>query len=292
MPHKLPPILTEEQIRDVESRAYLPEHIIHYVSAVSQALPHLVEDYLYYEREEAIVFIGYPLSGEFSKNIVKNHLARLRQAYHTRPVALMAPANIYPPDSCLARSSDEYYRLDLSRFALTQKVRNMVNRAGRELEVVRGKQLSGEHEQLIREFVASRQLDPPTETIFQKIPRYVASSPTLVVLSAWRGERLTAFDILDTASLSYMFYMFNFSSRKSYVPGASDLLFNEIVALCRESGKTYIIMGLSIHAGVRRFKEKWGGTPFLPYAFCLVPPLKGIEPKIRSALLSIFRRSY
>lgn len=283
-------MLTPQQIRDVESRAYLPEHIVSYVTAVARAHPHLLEDYLYYERKDAVVFIGYPLSGEFNREVLKSHTEHLRRAYHPRPIALISPEDIYPPHTCLARRSDDYYRLDISRFTIKQKVRNMVSRAGRELEVVRGSQLSFEHEQLIREFIASRQLDPFTIKIFQNIPNYVSSSNTVAVVSAWRGERLAAFDILDTTSDSYSFYMFNFSSRQDYVPGASDLLFNEIVALSREMDKKFISMGLGIHAGVRRFKEKWGGIPFLHHAFCLVPPLTDMRPKIRSALMSIFRR--
>ncbi len=33
----------------------------------------------------------------------------------------------------------------------------------------------------------------------------------------------------------------------------------------RREGKGYIHLGLGVNEGIRRFKEKWGGRPALPY---------------------------
>ena len=49
---------------------------------------------------------------------------------------------------------------------------------------------------------------------------------------------------------------------------ASDLLFLEMIKLTRENGKKTINFGLGVNEGIRRFKEKWGGIPFLNYEFC------------------------
>jgi len=57
-------------------------------------------------------------------------------------------------------------------------------------------------------------------------------------------------------------------SKKNYVPHASDLLFFEMLTLAKEYGKNYINLGLGVNEGIRRFKEKWGGVPFLRYEFC------------------------
>jgi hypothetical protein len=64
--------------------------------------------------------------------------------------------------------------------------------------------------------------------------------------------------------------LFNFRSKKPNIPGASDLLFKEMVNLAHAEGKKAINLGLGIHAGIRRFKEKWGGMPFLPYRSALI----------------------
>ena len=61
-----------------------------------------------------------------------------------------------------------------------------------------------------------------------------------------------------------------FRSGKINVPGASDLLFYEMVNLAHTAGKKAVNLGLGINAGIRRFKEKWGGAPFLDYSSGLV----------------------
>jgi hypothetical protein len=54
------------------------------------------------------------------------------------------------------------------------------------------------------------------------------------------------------------------------VPGASDFLFDEMVRLAQSKGKRAINLGLGIHAGIRRFKEKWGGKAFLTHRSILI----------------------
>ena len=79
-----------------------------------------------------------------------------------------------------------------------------------------------------------------------------------------------AFTIIDVGSQDYAFYLFNFRSHKFDIPGASDMLFKEMVAVAHAEGKKAINLGLGIHSGIRRFKEKWGGTRFLSYNSALV----------------------
>jgi hypothetical protein len=146
----------------------------------------------------------------------------------------------------------------------------MVRRAARELSIETMKGWSEEHHSLIGEFLGSHQVSEETRHIFGKIPEYLATSDTAVLLGARNHEeKLVAFDIADFGSKNYLFYMFNFSSRKHYVPGASDLLFSELIAIARSGGKKYINMGLAIHEGIAFFKKKWGGLPFLNHEFVL-----------------------
>jgi hypothetical protein len=41
-----------------------------------------------------------------------------------------------------------------------------------------------------------------------------------------------------------------------------------MIELTREQGKKEINLGLGVNEGIRRFKEKWGGVPFLNYEEC------------------------
>jgi hypothetical protein len=83
-------------------------------------------------------------------------------------------------------------------------------------------------------------------------------------------DRLVAFSIVDMGSARYAFYQFNFRSSKIAVPGASDLLFIEMVRLAQSEGKEAINLGLGVHTGIRHFKEKWGGEPFLSHNSVLI----------------------
>jgi hypothetical protein len=53
--------------------------------------------------------------------------------------------------------------------------------------------------------------------------------------------------------------------------------------MARESGKAYVQLGLGVNPGIRRFKEKWGGKPTLPYEHCKYRP-SGMRTMIDSLL--------
>ncbi len=47
-----------------------------------------------------------------------------------------------------------------------------------------------------------------------------------------------------------------------------------MVKLALTEGKKTVNLGLGVNAGIRRFKEKWGGAPFLNYSSVLVDKRK------------------
>jgi hypothetical protein len=146
----------------------------------------------------------------------------------------------------------------------------MVRRASRELFVEAGKEWGKEHGALITEFLSSHEVSKETESIFARIPEYMASATTALLLSARNHEgTLIALDVADYGSKDYAFYMFNFASREHYVPGASDLLLHELFTIAQQKGKRFINLGLAINKGITFFKQKWGGAPFLNHEFIL-----------------------
>lgn len=145
----------------------------------------------------------------------------------------------------------------------------MVRRAGRELRVIPGT-FGKEHKRLVETFISLHELTREQKGIFKGIQRYLKRSMTAYLLEARRGDHLVAFNIVDMGAANYAFYLFNFRSVKENVPGASDLLFHETVRMAQTERKGALNLGLGIHPGVRHFKEKWGGTPFLTYASALV----------------------
>jgi hypothetical protein len=264
--------------------AYLPEHLPDYASGVSGGEPFLAADFVFYLLPASLVFVGFPLRGKFEeKKMAKTLEGVIRQRSPAR-ITIVAPS--IPVRFGPAGLADSYYRLDLEGFRMPAKVRNMVQRASRELQVRKGRELESDHLHLISEFSRTRPLEEGTRTIFARIPEYLSASSTAWVFSARTGRGdLAAFDIADFAPSRYAFYMFNFRSREKTVPGTSDLLLTEIVRAAQEQGKGAINLGLGISPGVAFFKKKWGGRPFLEHSSVSyqpspTAPLEGLLSKL------------
>jgi hypothetical protein len=123
---------------------------------------------------------------------------------------------------------------------------------------------------MVNEFFNTHLVDEATQFIIKRIPEYLSSAPSVWVFNARRkGGELAAFDIAEFGARHYAIYMFNFTSRSHYIPGASDLLLSEVIKCAKEENKKFVSLGLGLNAGVTFFKKKWGGFPLYPYNFCL-----------------------
>jgi hypothetical protein len=116
------------------------------------------------------------------------------------------------------------------------------------------------------------------------MPQYVGHSSNSVVLNAWdKGSNLAAFYIVDLAARDFSTYVIGCHSKRTYVPGASDLLFFEMMRISMEYDKNYIHLGLGVNKGIRQFKEKWGGKPTHRYEMCELALRK---PSILDAIMA------
>jgi hypothetical protein len=268
-------MITASQEDYIGTCAYVPEHLPQYVTPISQTEPHLFGDFLVYAKKGHCIFVGYPLSDAFEEKRLEKALEDAVRCLRPASVSLMASA-IPSSIQCGPHSpTDYYYRLDLSTLSISQKLRNMVRRAGRELAVVKNARFEQEHREMVEAFLKTRSADAATGFIFQKIDVYLSSSETASIFEARTGGGdLVAFDIAEFKPRDYAVYMFNFRSESHYIPGASDLLLSSVIQQAIGEGKKYINLGLGINSGVTFFKEKWGGVAFLPHAFCLYHPHK------------------
>jgi hypothetical protein len=263
-------MITAAQEDYIERHAYVPEHIPQYVTAISQTEPFLFGDFLAYAKKGHLILVGYPLKETFKEKRMRKALEDAVKRLRPESVSLTAPAIPSSLENCVRLPSDHYYRLDLSSISISQKLRNMLKRAARELSVGKNKNFDEEHRKMVEEFLKTHSVDEATRFIFQRIGKYLSVSKTAWIFDARtsRGE-LVAFDVAEFRPRDYALYMFNFSSDARYVPGASDLLLSEVIHQADTERKKYINLGLGINPGVTFFKEKWGGVVFLPYAFCL-----------------------
>lgn len=271
-------MITAAQEDYIERYAYVPEHIPQYVTPISQAEPHLFGDFLVYAKKGHFILVGYPLSETFEEKRLVKALEDAVKRLKPESVSLIAPA--IPPSlqNGLHPPTDHYYRLDLSTLSISQKLRSMLRRAGRELSVGKNAYFDKEHIKIVEEFLKTHSVDEATRFIFQRIDTYLSSSKTASIFEARTVDgKLVAFDIAEFKPRDYAVYMFNFSSETRYIPGASDLLLSAVMQQAIAEGKKYINLGLGINPGVTFFKKKWRGVAFLSHAFCLYhPPRKGL----------------
>jgi len=266
-------MITAAQQDYIEDHAYVPEHIPQYVTAISQTEPFLFGDFLVYGKKGHLIFVGYPLKEPFEEKRMGKALEDAFKRLRPKSVSLTAPSIPSSLNDSPHPPSDHYYRLELSALSISQKLRNMLKRAGGELSVEKNKNFDEEHRKMVEEFLKTHPVDEATRFIFQRINKYLSSSKNAWIFDAKTSRReLVAFDIAEFKPRDYAIYMFNFRSDALYVPGASDLLLSEVIQQAKTEGKKYVNLGLGINPGVAFFKKKWGGEIFLPYAFCLYHP--------------------
>jgi hypothetical protein len=252
------------------ARAYIPEQIPGLMMAISSAAPFLIEGYLGYFKDNWVIFVGYPLDGQFESNHCYTLIERVREAVHPDYIWFIG-ARIPPSldQSCRARQSDQYYYLDLSGFSIKSSLRRQVNRAAKRLTIEHSRKFELEHKSLVDELMRRQKLPPMIAELYTAMPDYVVQCESALVLNARdRRGKLTAFTVVETAAEGFDTYMLGGYSKKNYVPHASDLLFAEMIALARQHGKPGINLGLGVNQGIRRFKVKWGGVQYLKYEFC------------------------
>ncbi len=267
-------MITPDQERYILAHAYVPEHVVGLMALVSRGEPFLVDDYVAFAKDPWVILVGYPLTRDFAQDdfarVIAETIKSFRPAYLWF-IAPEVPLSVMP--RCQDRESDRYYLLALETFALKTDLRRVVGRASRDLTVARDRHIARGHEELIGDFLERERPSPRIEKLFLTMREYVPASPTAVVLTARdRAGDVSAFFVVELAAEKFATYVVGCHSKRHYVAGASDLLFQEMITLVREHGKEYIHLGLGVNQGIRRFKEKWGGVPGLRYEFCEYRP--------------------
>jgi len=262
-------MITQAERRFIWEYAYVPEHVPEYVSAISASEPRLMGDFLVYEKEDEIILVGYPLKNQDSDKKLQKVLDRITSRSKWHRVSITAPH--LPKDIAgVLQAPDMYYRIELESLTVSQKLRNSLRRASRDVEVMQSKAVTREQTTLIEQFVSSHTIDEGTRYIFERIPDYVAHCESARVLEARNAKGdIIAFDVAEYGSKEYAFYLFNFRSPVAHVPGTSDLLLSRIISDARAMGKKYVNLGLGISEGVTFFKTKWGAVPFLSHVTCV-----------------------
>lgn len=263
-------MLSEEEESEVLSRAYVPEHSVPLMTAVSEGEPHLIEDHVCWWKEGWLIVIGYPLVQQFSAEEFERSFETILGTFKPVRVSLIAPE--IPrriSTECLERESDRYYTLSLDEAGIPGRALRGAEKAAKLLTIERSHEMTDAHDRLSREFVD--RVTPPERVrrLLYKMPDFVRRTRHCVVLNAWDcSKRLSAFYVVDLSPRSFSTYVMGCHSKADFVRGASDALFREMIRVSIESGKEFIHLGLGVNKGIRQFKKKWGGTPTRDYTMC------------------------
>ena len=263
-------MLTAEERSYILENAYVPEHCISLITCVSGSEPFLVEDFFVCLKNKWIILIGYPLDDKFTTQRLETVVSNVRKKFNPDRISLIAPE--LPPSfasTCQESETDAYYTLEVRKPIIRSALKRNLKNARQHLRVKSSNHMQEAHGELMQEFITRAKPSERVEKLLFKMPEFVASSDKAFVLNAWDSKNnLCAFYVVDIEALSFSNYIIGCHSKKNYILGASDLLLFELIQLSLEYDKHYIHLGLGVNAGVRRFKEKWGGVPVRRYEMC------------------------
>ena len=119
-------MITAAQQDYIEDHAYVPEHIPHYVNAISQTEPFLFGDFIAYVKKDHLIFVGYPFKEPFAEKRMRSALDDAIKRFKPQSVSLTAPSIPSSVNDCPHPPSDHYYRLDLSSTLHFSKIEEYV----------------------------------------------------------------------------------------------------------------------------------------------------------------------
>ena len=263
-------MLTTEEKAYILEHAYVPEHCIRLMTHVSGGEPFLIDDYFICHRDNWIILIGYPIEDNFNLKNFEAVVFKVREKFHPDFVSLVAPE--MPPaltSTCQESESDAYFTLQTQKAVIRSPLKRNLKKARQNLRVESSSNMQEAHQVLMQEFVERTQPSDRVKRLLFKMPEFVARAETAFVLNAWdKANKLAAFYVVDFEARQFSNYIIGCHSRVNYVLGASDLLLFELINLSLQFNKDYIHLGLGVNAGIRRFKEKWGGVPTRRYEMC------------------------
>jgi len=94
-------MITDPERAYIAERAYLPEHLPHYVTAISRTEPFLLGDFVAHLAGTHLVFVGYPLTGGFEAGKMLDELEQAQGRFEASRVSLLAPPLPHPPPGLL-----------------------------------------------------------------------------------------------------------------------------------------------------------------------------------------------
>lgn len=256
------------------SLAIMPEQLVEYVRAVSSLQSCEIGGCLLHYQGTSGVLAAYPQNiyerSTALESRLENIIDEATKKYSLRQITLLTPLLPGKIPAHAAVKKDSYWFIDAPSCVPTQKVRNLLRRARREIAIetaIGDEAWTKEHSGLVENLRLRKKgaLEEGMLHIFGRLKKYLGMSSEARLFSARTASgKLVGCAIADFTALETAFYMFSFRDPNA-PPGTADALLFEIIGEAKDRGHRYINLGLGIDAGVEFFKKKWGAKPLLPY---------------------------
>ena len=273
-----------DRLARVTASAAVPEQVVAYVSAVAGSRPRMIADCVGYASDGTLLLVGYPLHDPRDVNAMTAAVGQALNMSGLERLTVIGPARPPQAPEKAMMAQDSYYALPVPAPPPGQKLRNLLHRARRELNVVQGRRLENDHTALVQRYLDERRLAAGTRHIFGQLARYIETSAGSRVVSGRLADgRLAAFAVGEFAPLATAFFMFCFRDPELAPPGSADLVLESLLEEAHQRGHSRMNLGLGVNVGIGFFKRKWGAEPFLPYvevSWELKP--RGFLSKLRS----------
>jgi len=265
-------MITTDEKRFILANAYVPEHSVDLMISVSNGEPFLIDGYFGCRKEEEIILVGYPLQHKFDVNELGTFVDQMRKKFNPSTISLIAPElSKRFTSSCVENERDDYYTLNIHDRSNKKCNVRLSSNARKKLSIERSNEMGKAQDILSREFIEETKPPPRVKNLLLKMPILVNRATNSVVLNAWdENSNLVAFYVVDLSARDFSTYVIGCRSKKCPIPGASDLLFFEMVQMSKVYDKRYIHLGLGVNPGIERFKKKWGGSATQTYEMCVL----------------------
>lgn len=262
------PMLTKEQERFILNQAYVPEHIPSMMAFLSGGDPILIDNrFLVLRRGNYMILVGYPLLPQENEKNLDFYIREILKKFAPTELFIIsdrADSSFFK--GCKKIEEDYYYVLEIESLSIPQRLLRVVERSTRDIIIRLEKKTSESHLRLTEEFLKRKALPEHIRELYIKFPEFIDISETTFYLSAYsKNGELAAYYVVESAARDFSAYIIGCTSKLHSVPHASDCLMYELINVSRESGKSFINLGLGVNEGISRFKEKWGAKRTLKY---------------------------
>lgn len=258
------------KLENITAFAQTPDQLIPYVSAVSSMRSQIIGEAVLHTYDNFGVLVAFSPHDPYDSSVMNKAVDEALTLKEIDNITVLGPEIPSKAPKSVKSVKDLYWGLMLEETRKSSKLRNMLKRAAKEIEIEKSEgkgTWTKEHVEICADFCRNKKdkLSEDSIFLFGQIGKYLDNAPEAKLFSA-RDKRgkLRACAIGDFSAFATAFYMFAFRFPDA-PPGSADLLLDAIVNEAINMGYERLNLGLGINEGVEFFKRKWGAAPFFPY---------------------------